>query len=105
MSKILFVFLLIFACSGGGDPGGGDNGGGGPNPPSNIIPTNLTFNVQVVGSDSDNPNGDGSGVVKFSANATNAVNYSFRFELVTQKHLLPALLNILILRLGLKLMM
>ena len=79
MSKILFVFLLIFACSGGGDPGGGDNGGGGPNPPSNIIPTNLTFNVQVVGSDSDNPNGDGSGVVKFSANATNAVNYSFRF--------------------------
>ena len=79
MSKILFVFLLIFACSGGGDSGGGDNGGGGPNPPSNIIPTNLTFNIQVVGSDSDNPNGDGSGVVKFSANATNAVNYSFRF--------------------------
>ena len=39
MSKTLFVFLLIFACSGGGDPGGGDNGGGGPNPPSNIIPT------------------------------------------------------------------
>ena len=30
MSKILFVFLLIFACSGGGDPGGGDSGGGGP---------------------------------------------------------------------------
>jgi len=79
MSKTLFVFLLIFACSGGGDPGGGDNGGGGPNQPSNIIPTNLTFNVQVVGSNSDNPNGDGSGVVKFSANATNAVNYSFRF--------------------------
>jgi hypothetical protein len=79
MSKILFVFLLIFSCSGGGDSGDGNNGGGGPNPPSNIIPTNLTFNVQVVGSDSNNPNGDGSGVVKFSANATNAVNYSFRF--------------------------
>lgn len=79
MSKILFVFLLVFACSGGGDSGGNNNGDGGPNPPSNIIPTNLTFNVQVVGTDSSNPNGDGSGVVKFSANATNAVNYSFRF--------------------------
>ena len=54
MSKILFVFLLIFACSGGGNPGGDDNGGA-PDPPSNIIPSNLTFNVQVVGSDSDNP--------------------------------------------------
>jgi len=38
MSKILFVFLLVFACSGGGDSGGNNNGDGGPNPPSNIIP-------------------------------------------------------------------
>ena len=63
MSKILFVFLLVFACSGGGDSGGNNNGDGGPNPPSNIIPTNLTFNVQVVGTDSSNPNGDGSGEI------------------------------------------
>ena len=79
MSKFLCILLLVFSCS-GGDNGGGDlGGGGGTNPPSNIIPSNLTFNVEIVGSDASNPNGDGKGVVKFSASATNAVNYSFRF--------------------------
>ena len=80
MSKFLCILLLVFSCS-GGDNGGSDpsGGGGGTNPPSNIIPTNLTFNVEIVGSDASNPNGDGKGVVKFSASATNAVNYSFRF--------------------------
>ena len=79
MSKFLCILLLVFSCSGGDNGGSDPSGGGGTNPPSNIIPTNLTFNVEIVGSDSSNPNGDGKGVVKFSASATNAVNYSFRF--------------------------
>ena len=32
-----------------------------------------------MGLDSDNPSGDGSGVVKFTATADNTVNFSFRF--------------------------
>ena len=78
MYKVLLIFLIVFSCS-SGDDGGNSGGGGGVEPPTNIIPSNLSFNVEIVGSDSDNPNGDGLGVVKFSASAVNAVNYSFRF--------------------------
>jgi hypothetical protein len=48
-------------------------------PPSEIIPTNLSVNITIEGANSENPNGDGSGLVKFSASATNAVSYSYRF--------------------------
>ena len=48
-------------------------------PPSEIIPSNLSVSISIEGSSSTNPNGDGSGLVKFSASATNAVSYSYRF--------------------------
>ena len=47
--------------------------------PVKIIPTNLTLSIEIVGSSSQNPNGDGSGLVRFSATANDAVNFSFRF--------------------------
>ena len=76
--NLFFVIVLIISCSSGGEDT--DNGGGGPvDPPSEIIPTNLSVNITIEGSDSANPNGDGSGLVKFSASATNAVSYSYRF--------------------------
>ena len=76
--NLFFVIVLIVSCSSGGEDT--DNGGGGPvDPPSEIIPTNLSVNITIEGSDSANPNGDGSGLVKFSASATNAVSYSYRF--------------------------
>jgi hypothetical protein len=75
--NIFFVIVLIISCSSGGED---TDGGGGPvDPPSEIIPTNLSVNITIEGSDSANPNGDGSGLVKFSASATNAVSYSYRF--------------------------
>ena len=75
--NIFFVFTLIISCSSGSEE---SDGGGGPvDPPSEIIPTNLSVNITIEGSDSANPNGDGSGLVKFSASATNAVSYSYRF--------------------------
>ena len=71
----LLIILLIFSCSGEGN---GDGGGVEP-PPTKIIPSNLVVNIEINGANSDSPSGDGSGVVKFTATATDAVNYSFRF--------------------------
>ena len=45
--------------------------------PVNVIPSNLAVNVSVVGTDGSNPYGDGSGVVNFTATATNAVKFGF----------------------------
>ena len=72
-----FVVLLFLSCSSGAED---DGGGVGPvDPPSEIIPTNLSVSISIEGTDSNNPNGDGSGLVKFTASATNAVSYSYRF--------------------------
>ena len=42
-------------------------------------PTNVTVSHEVVGVDNENPNGDGSGLVEFTATADNAITYSFDF--------------------------
>ncbi|WP_179344216.1 glycoside hydrolase family 16 protein [Winogradskyella ursingii] len=42
-----------------------------------IIPSNLVLNTTVQGADSNNIYGDGSGVVDFYAQATDAVSYGF----------------------------
>ena len=44
-----------------------------------VVPTNLRWSIKVVGSGTNNPNGDGSGKVLFNASATNAVRYGFKF--------------------------
>ena len=44
-----------------------------------ITPVNLTINFEIVGQDSANPNGDGSGLVNFTATADNAISYRFNF--------------------------
>ncbi|MGK0253687.1 MAG: beta-glucanase (GH16 family) [Mariniflexile sp.] len=75
MLVITSVFCaIILSCSGGGDdaitivP-----------EPQDIIPTNLALTIEVVGMDANNPYGDGTGVVKCIATATNAVKYGFGF--------------------------
>ena len=42
---------------------------------NNSKPSNLSIMANVVGTDSNNPNGDGSGKVNFIINATNATSY------------------------------
>ena len=42
-------------------------------------PTNITLNYEILGQDADNPNGDGSGIVNFSATADDAITYIFSF--------------------------
>ena len=51
--KFFLSLIIIYGCSSGGeDPGNG--GGGGPvDPPSEIIPSNLSVNITIEGSDSD----------------------------------------------------
>ena len=73
---LLCFFLILQGCSSGEE----EDGGVEPvDPPSEIIPSNLSVSISIEGSSSTNPNGDGSGLVKFSASATNAVSYSYRF--------------------------
>jgi hypothetical protein len=44
-----------------------------------ITPTNLQVNYEVVGVDAENPYGDGSGEVKFTATADNYITFNFQF--------------------------
>ncbi|MCO4821346.1 MAG: glycoside hydrolase family 16 protein [Flavobacteriaceae bacterium] len=45
-----------------------------------IIPTNIVLTVEVVGLDSSNPNGDGSGQININISATNADKFGFRVD-------------------------
>ncbi len=65
---MLFVGLMLSGCQ-------EDDTEFGPiTAPSNL---NLTFSI--VGQDAANPQGDGSGLVSFTATADNALNYTFNF--------------------------
>ena len=43
-------------------------------------PSNLEVNISVIGATESNPNGDGSGLIKITATAANAVRYAFRVD-------------------------
>ena len=45
-----------------------------------VVPTNLLWSIKVVGSDMNRPNGDGSGIIRSTASAKNAVRYGFKFD-------------------------
>ncbi|WP_084625567.1 glycoside hydrolase family 16 protein [Salinimicrobium xinjiangense] len=76
LNPIIIIGLgLLLSCSGGADdeiyP---------PTPePEQVLPTNLTLDISVVGADENNPFGDGSGMIQVVAKATNAIKYEFRF--------------------------
>jgi len=44
-----------------------------------IAPSNVTLSYEIVGVDDENPNGDGSGLVNFTATADNAITYTYSF--------------------------
>jgi beta-glucanase (GH16 family) len=76
MTRILVgLILIVFSCSERGD--GSVNQ---PLPqPENIIPSNLILTINIAGADTNNPNGDGTGVIQCMASAANAVKYGFKF--------------------------
>ncbi|WP_400074925.1 glucan endo-1,3-beta-D-glucosidase [Winogradskyella sp. R77965] len=43
-------------------------------------PSNIQIEVDIVGADAANPNGDGSGVVNFTATADNAISYQYVYN-------------------------
>lgn len=64
----LFTLLLLVNCQEDGFSFG-----------SVDSPTNLKVTYEIIGQDADNPNGDGSGRVKFTATADNALTYRYIF--------------------------
>ena len=70
---VCFLCVILASCSTEGDDD--------PivNPPQEIIPSNLVLTIDVIGSDTNNPNGDGSGIIQCTATATNAVRYGYKF--------------------------
>lgn len=44
-----------------------------------IAPTDVTISAEIVGADSANPNGDGTGIVNFNASSNGAITYRFNF--------------------------
>lgn len=44
------------------------------------IPTNLTYSVRVFGTENNNTNGDGSGIINCKVSAKNAVTYGFTID-------------------------
>lgn len=54
-----------------------------------IVPSNLSVSFEIEGQDADNPNGDGSGFVNFTASADNAITYRFIFGDNTSDEVTP----------------
>ncbi|MDG5491341.1 family 16 glycosylhydrolase [Psychroserpens sp. SPM9] len=55
-----------------------------------IAPSNLTLTFEIVGVDAENPNGDGSGFVNFTATADNAITYRYNFGDNTDVEVAPS---------------
>ncbi|WP_149302681.1 glycoside hydrolase family 16 protein [Pareuzebyella sediminis] len=45
-----------------------------------IVPTNMTWSIKLIGSDKNTPNGDGSGMILCKAFAENAVRYGLKID-------------------------
>ncbi len=69
------LFLVVTVSCGGSDD---------DSLPEKIIPSNLNLELTLVGADADNPNGDGTGIIKCVANASNAVKYEFKFGSIAE---------------------
>lgn len=69
--KIISLVVLVF-CLGScqeDDPSVGDI----------VAPTNILINSEILGVDSENPNGDGSGLVNFNFTSQNALSYKVNY--------------------------
>jgi beta-glucanase (GH16 family) len=68
--SIVIALILLISCSSSDGDSNGDSG---------VIPSNLIVSSEVNGQSIDKPNGDGSGIVTFNFNATNATSYKIAF--------------------------
>ncbi|OYU79442.1 MAG: laminarinase [Flavobacterium sp. BFFFF1] len=72
IQKTAYALAFIFAFAGCQDD---EHNFGNVNAPGN-----LQVATEIVGQDADNPNGDGSGFVNFTATATDAISYKYIFS-------------------------
>lgn len=75
--RYLHITLMLFSIVSCSANGGGSGTGDGEE--TNIVPTNLIVNYEVVGASNETPNGDGSGEVTFSVSADNAEEFEVYF--------------------------
>ena len=75
LKSVFFLCLFILVCC--SDNSTDSNSGSTMEEP--VIPSDLTLQINIIGQTDSFPNGDGSGLITCSANATDAVNYEFRF--------------------------
>ncbi|MGE5355810.1 MAG: hypothetical protein ACM3PT_06175 [Deltaproteobacteria bacterium] len=54
-----------------------------------VAPSNLVISTEIAGKDANNPNGDGSGDVKISASANDALAYKIDFGISDTKNFVP----------------
>lgn len=45
-----------------------------------VTPSNIQITAEIIGQDTNNPDGDGSGAVNFTVTADNAISYKFLYE-------------------------
>ncbi len=69
---IISIFSFLFFSCGGSSSGSSE--------PVVTTPTNLVINKIIVGSSATMPNGDGTGVVNFTASANNAKEYKMSVD-------------------------
>jgi beta-glucanase (GH16 family) len=81
---VLIALILLISCS---------SSDGGSNNDAGTMPSNLTVSTEISGKNNDNPNGDGSGVVKFNINATNASSYKISFGDGTVQNFTSGVIN------------
>ncbi|NEW80258.1 MAG: glycoside hydrolase family 16 protein [Gelidibacter sp.] len=67
---VLLFSILLFSCGGGSDDG---------DPIDTSTPSNLAITANLVGANTNNTNGDGSGKVIFNFSADNATSYKINF--------------------------
>lgn len=75
IAKFLMLLILVSSCQ-DDDKKFGDI----------VTPTNLTIDFEVIGKNTENPYGDGTGNVALVAHADNATSYKFVFSDETEKN-------------------
>lgn len=69
--SILVIFMTSIACSSNEEI---------EDITTEIIPSNLTISVEIIGKNDTSPNGDGSGKIKVTATAKNASTFNFKLD-------------------------
>ena len=79
--KLFLLILITASCSSDDGVSSTPPDGGGPGGGSQTnLPSNLVVILEIQGQNSENPDGDGSGVFSLTATADNAVSYGFKVD-------------------------